>query len=376
MDPQQRILLTCAAEALDDANLRDVRNSKLKIGVFTGTSLPEYHLANLRRSIDVNTMSPRLAGGGALSSSAAHIAVSLGLNGPALSVDTACSTSLTATHVAIQMLRERQCDLAVVGACNLILSPFTTAALDAASLLSTNGLNTPLGADGDGYVRGEGCGVLILARHQDVRDSSGHIYSLIRSSSIYQHGRRARVSTVSAVAQITAIRESLARAELLPHEIQFVEAQANGSADAATIEIESIAEAYERQQADDPPLFVGSCKANLGYLEHASGMASIIKVALSLYQAQIPGQPGLTDPHPSFAGRPALRASLELSEWPQSAKNMAGVSAFGFTGTNAHLIMEGLTNPAREARPSLPALRSALAGSRARSFWSDGNVWT
>jgi acyl transferase domain-containing protein len=368
MDPQQRLLLTTAAEALEDAGLTERQH--LRVGVFTGVSTVEYNFAALRNGLAAGRLSPYMGPGGALSGTAARVAVGLGLNGPAMTVDTACSSALVALHLANAALERQECDVAVVGACHLLLSPFTAGVFDKAGMLSPTGRSRPFTAGADGYIRGEGCGVLVLKRLRDAQADGDHTYALVRGSAVYQHGDRAHISTVPSMGQTRVIEQALTRAGVQPHEVQFVEAQANGSKIGGVIEAESLAAAYDRQSPDAPPLFVGSCKANLGYLETASGAASLIKAVMALRSGVIPGQPDFDRADPDIAWhRTSLRVPREATPWPASPRRLAGVSAFGFTGTNAHVLLEA----AGDASPRAAVPSTKTTGS---SYWSEGNVWS
>lgn len=370
MDPQQRLLLLCAARALEDAGPHDP--SSTRVGVFAGVSTVEYPFAHLRNGVDAKELSPYMGTGLALSATAARIAVGLRLNGPVLTVDTACSSALTAVHLASAALRRGECDLAVVGACHLQLAPFTSAVFDRAEMLSRTGRSRPFTAEANGHVRGEGCGVLVLKRLRDAKADCDRPYAVIRGSSVYQHGDRAAMSAVPAIGQRRVMEQALRAAEIDPLDVQFVEAQANGSKVGGIIEVESTADAYRRVDPDLSPLYLGSCKANLGYLETASGAASLIKTALSLYHGEIPPQAGFDTPDPDIPwGRLAVRVPRERTPWPPGDRRLAGVSSFGFTGTNAHVLMEAFPEaPPRTTRPD------AAARDRGRSYWPSTHSWT
>ncbi|MFI9359479.1 polyketide synthase [Kitasatospora sp. NPDC053057] len=371
LDPQQRLLLEVTARALADAGLtlQEVRGRR--IGVFVGVGAMEYHLARLRNGLPADGISPYEATGATPSAAAGRLSVALGVNGPALSLDTACSTGLTATHLAAQALRSGECDLALVGAANLLLSPLTSGVLERAGMLSPTGRSRPFAADADGYVRSEGAGVLVLKRHRDAAADRDRVYALVRGTAIHQHGDRPSLTLPSGLGQRAVIKRALEQSHLEAHQVQFVEAHANGIPLGAAVEAESTAQAYGRASADTPPLYLGSCKANLGYLEFASGIAALMKTALALSHGEIPPHPGADRLDPAIPWQQlGLRFCDRPTPWPQASRRIAGVSAFGFTGTNAHLLMEhdpksASSGPGNAAAPGAP-------GSR---HWSDDHSW-
>jgi acyl transferase domain-containing protein len=362
MDPQQRMLLTQARHALDDAGITDRRGTRA--GVFVSVTAPEYGLAAVRNGIKEFTAP--MSTGTVISAAAGRVATALGLSGPALTLDTACSSTLTAVHLAGQALRAGECDVAVVGASHLLLSPITTGVFASAGLLSPSGACRPFTARADGYVRGEGAVVLVLKREHDAKDDTP--YAVIRSSAVHQHGGRAALSSPSAAGQRQVVRDCLRAAEVDPAEVGYVEA--HGSADKVTdtVEVDALATAYERQKADAPPLYVGSGKVNLGYLETAAGAAGLARAILAVGHRTVPPQPDFTDPAPDIPWqRLSLTVPTKATPWPDTGRVLAGVNAFGFTGTNAHVLIEAPSNPRPDA-----ADRIQHTG---RPYWHDSYTW-
>jgi len=356
LDPQQRLLLMCAAEALADANLTSAELGRRRVGVFVGMSAVEYGLARLRNGPRTGGLSPHAATGGALSGAAGRVALAMGLNGPSMTVDTACASALTALHLACTALRRRECELAVVGASHLLLSPWSTAIFETTGVLSPSGRTRPFAADADGYVRGEGCGVLVLAMAGGGLPSTP--YALVRGSAVDQQGERLAMTVLSGACQQRVITSALEHAGVDPASVAYVEAQANGSPLAGRVELEAIADAYRRRSPDAPPLRVGSCKANLGYLETASGMASLIKAVLAVGRAEIPPQVGVDELDPAAPwDRWSIEVPRKATPWPAGGRRIAGVSAAGFTGTCAHAVVEAAPEP--ESAPGEPASGSA-----------------
>ncbi|HXZ00094.1 MAG TPA: polyketide synthase [Stellaceae bacterium] len=358
MDPQQRLVLEVAIQALADANLSRAALRGRPVGIFIGSVTAEYPLA-----LPIETITP-LSGTGTLQSAlSGRLGLMLGVNGPAVTIDTASSSVLTSLHLAVQSLRRRECDIAIVGASHLVLSPFLTTALARADMLSPTGRCRPFAEDANGYVRAEGCGMLVLKRNQDAAADGDLPYAQIRGSAIYQHGGRLGLSIASAAGQKTTMELALRNAGIDPLDVSYVEAQANGSRLGAVVEAEAIVDAYGRQSPTAPPLYLGSCKANIGYLEHASGAAGLIKLALALAHGEIPPQVGAErlDPDISRLSREgaALRFARKPTPWPATGRRAAGVSAVSLTGLGAHVVLEGVSD--RAATPPEPLKLTAPA---------------
>lgn len=361
LDPQQRILMTCAAEAVADANLTRAQLGDRRVGVFTAATSIEYHQVYLRNGVEPRHLSRHVASGGTLSGTAGRVATGLGLRGPAMTVDTACSSALTALHLACAALRRRECDLAVVGACHLLLSPWTTAAFAQTGVLSGSGRCLPFAADADGYVRAEGCGVVVLQRQRDAVADGASPYALVRGTAVHQHGERLGMSVASALSQQFVMEEALRQAQVAPEDVAYVEAHANGLKLATVVEVEATAAAYRRTVAGAPQLYVGSCKANLGYLETASGIAGLIKAVLAVRHGAVPPQPEFGDIDPDGGWhRIPVTVPRHAAAWPDLPRRLAGVSAFGFTGTDAHAVVEAAVD---RAAPAGPADRAGPADS-------------
>ncbi|MFG2193632.1 beta-ketoacyl synthase N-terminal-like domain-containing protein [Streptomyces sp. NPDC048639] len=342
MDPQQRLLLEAAVQALADANLSRARLAERSVGVFAGAGPVEYPYAWLRGGLPEGALSGHMSTGSSPSAFSGRIALALRVNGPVITVDTASSSMLTAVHLAVQALRRRECDIALVGACNVLMSPFSTGILDRAGMLSPTGRSRPFTRHADGHVRGEGCGVVVLKRYADAVADGDEPYAVVRGSAVHQQGDRPGMSVASARGQKAVVELALRDAGVEPDGVQYVEAQANGSKLGGVIEAESVAESYARHSPAAAPLHVGSCKANLGYLETASGAPGLMKTALALAHAELPPQPGENDLDPDIPWqRMALRFAAKATPWPSDGgPRRAGISGFGFGGTNAHVVLE------------------------------------
>ena len=361
MDPQHRLLLEVAIQALADANMTRTELRGRRVGIFIGVSVVEYGLAALRNGVSVTDMSPHMGTGYLLSAASGRLGLTLGVNGPALTIDTASSSALSAAHLASLALRRRECDLALVGACHLLLSPLSTVTLARAGMLSATGRCRPFAEEANGHVRAEGCGILVLKRHQDAVADGDLQYALIRGSAVHQQGERAALTLASASGQKSVMEMALRNAGVDPLDVRYLEAQANGSRLGAAIESESIAEAYGRRGSSAAPLYLGSCKANIGYLETASGVAGLMKTVLALAHGEIPPQAEVDNLDSKVPwDRWSLRVPRTPLPWPSEGRRLAGVNAFGITGTLAHVVLEGTPPKAPAIAASPPGLRALL----------------
>jgi len=364
MDPQHRLLLEVVWEALEDANIPPPQLAGAPVGVFTGICTSDYFTLRIMGS-ELTDVDPRFATGVSASVAAGRIAYHLGLKGPALSVDTACSSSLVAVHLAVESLRRGECDVAVAAGVNAILSPFSTIALSAARMLSPDGRCHTFDAAANGFVRGEGCGVVVLKRLADAIAAGDPIRAVIRGSAVNQDGRTSSLTAPNGPSQEQVIRAALRDAGVSTAEIGYVEAHGTGTALGDPIEMNALVNVFCADR--ERPLVVGSAKTNMGHLEAAAGIGGLIKTALALEHATIP--PHLhferPNPHLDLEGRP-VRIPVVAEAW--SGKRMAGVSSFGMSGTNAHVVLEQWAAPAEQAYdgPALPLVISARTASALR----------
>jgi 3-oxoacyl-[acyl-carrier-protein] synthase II len=369
IDPQQRLLLEVTVRALADANLSRAQLRRQTVGVYVGATASEYNFAGLRNGAGPEELSPAMATGTTPSGAAARIGLALGVEGPALTLDTACSTALSAVHCAAGALRSGECDVALVGVSHLILSPVGSHILELAGLISPTGRSRPFTADADGSLRAEGCGVIVLERHRQAVEAGRTAYALIRGSAVHHNGDRPTMASASGSGMRTVIDLALNRSGVAPHQVQYVEAQANGSRIAGIVEAEILSEAYHRGEPDAPALYLGSSKAVLGYLETASAVVSLMKTALALQHAVIPPQPGADNPDPAIAWpRSGLTLPAGPQPWPTSTRRLAAVNAVGFTGIAAHVVLEGApgVDPSDQSNQSgRPVLLILSAHSRA-----------
>lgn len=342
MDPQQRLLLEVSWEALEVACLAPERLCGTATGVFIGIGGTDYSKIPAQFEDYYQHIDAHVGTGNALSIAANRLSYILDLHGPSLAVDTACSSGLIGVHLAVQSLRNRECDAALAGGVNLILSPETTIAFSKARMLSPDGHCRPFDAAANGYVRGEGCGIIVLKRLTDALREGDHVLAVIRASSANQDGRTSGITAPNSRAQLAVIRAALAQAGLGPDAVSFIEAHGTGTPLGDPIEVQALTEVFRQEAAVQPPCYLGSVKANIGHTETASGLAGIIKVVLMLQHGVIPAQLHFTslNPHMSLEGS-RLRIPTELIEWRSAeGPRVAGVSSFGFGGTNVHVILE------------------------------------
>ncbi|HEX4446240.1 MAG TPA: type I polyketide synthase [Polyangiaceae bacterium] len=301
-----------------------------------------------------------LASGNAHSVAAGRIAYFLGLHGPALSIDTACSSSLVALHVACQSLRRGESQVALVGGVNLMCSPETTMALSKAHMLAPDGRCKTFDAAADGFSRGEGCGVLVLKRLADAVADGDRVLAVVKGTAVNQDGKSGGLTVPSGPAQEAVIRAALADAGLAPADVGYVEAHGTGTTLGDPIEVRALAGALGTGRPAGDPLIIGSVKTNFGHLESAAGIVGVMKVVLSLVHEQIPRHLHFKEPSPhiSWSEYPVTVASKARS-WPRGTRRrVAGVSSFGFSGTNAHIVLEEAPPP--NDAPAEKAIERAL----------------
>ena len=341
MDPQQRLLLEVSWRALEDAGIAPPSLEGSRTGVFLGVSAGDYYQL-MRNAGGMAGFDAYTASGTAHSIASGRLSYTLGLRGPSLSVDTACSSSLVAIHQAVASLRRRESDLALAGGVNLILGPDITVALSRARMMAPDGRCKAFDARADGFVRGEGCGMLVLQRLADARAAGRRVLAVIRGIAANQDGRSNGLTAPNGPAQEAVLREALADAGLQPQDIGFVEAHGTGTSLGDPIEVQALHAVLGNGRAAGQPLRVGSVKAAIGHLEAAAGVAGLIKAVLVLRHGQIPGQLHLREPNPYIPwDRLAVEVPRALTPWPAGATpRRAGVSSFGFSGTNVHVVIE------------------------------------
>ncbi|NQE34725.1 type I polyketide synthase [Microcoleus asticus] len=335
MDPQQRLLLEVSWEALENAGLAPDKLAGSQTGVFVGMCACDY------RELLLNP--PLRAGTGVVRSIAANrLSYFLTLRGPSMTLDTACSSSLVAVHMACQSLRTKESNLALVGGVNIILSPEWTIAFSQAGMMASDGLCKTFDAAADGYVRGEGCGAVILKRLSDALKDGDRILALLRGSAVNQDGRSVGLTAPYGLAQQALIRQALENAGVSPREIDYVEAHGTGTPLGDATEVQSLAAVLRQGRSPEEQCALGTAKTNIGHLEGAAGIAGLIKAVLSLQHGEIPPHPHLKEINPDIAleKTPFIIPTKQRPWSPQIKPRFAGVSSFGIGGTNAHVVLE------------------------------------
>jgi myxalamid-type polyketide synthase MxaC len=367
LDPQQRLLLTVCWEALEDAGLATSRVINDNIGVFVGISTHDY-LNLLTEELDLADIDGYTLTGNAGSVASGRIAYALGLQGPAVSVDTACSSSLVALHFACQSLRQGECNAALLGGVSLHLSPLSHIAFCRLGALSRSGACRSFDAAADGFARGEGCGIVVLKRLGDALSDGDRVLGVLRGSAVNQDGRSTGLTVPHGPSQQTVMRNALARAGVEPKQVGYVEAHGTGTPLGDSVELQSLAATYAAGRTPGDPLRLGSVKTNIGHLEAAAGMASLIKVLLAMRHGAIPPQLHFREPNPNADwSRLPLRVVTEEEPWaPDRGPRIAALSAFGISGTNAHVIVEEPPAPASGSEVEEPG-RERLFTLSARS---------
>ena len=341
MDPQQRVLLEVAWEALEHAGIAPDGIGGSRTGVMMGVYYTEYQSTS---AANPDTIDAYCATGNAHSVTVGRIAYLLGLRGPAVALDTACSSSLVAVHLACQSLRMRESDLALAGGVNLILRPETQLALSKWGMLSPRGRCLAFDAGADGFVRGEGAGVVVLKRLTDAVCDGDRVLAVVRGSAINQDGRSNGLTAPNALAQRDVITRALRSADVAAASVNFVEAHGTGTALGDPIEFDALSATYGR---GDGPCALGAVKTNMGHLEGAAGIAGFIKAALAVHRAQIPPNLNFAQWNPAIdASTTRLFVPTDLAPWPDCpGPRRAAVSSFGLGGTNAHVVLEQGPDP-------------------------------
>ena len=361
LDPQQRLLLEVAWEALENAGQPAAEMVGSQTGVFIGISGNDY-ASLMTNSGGIEDINPYNGTGTAFSVASGRLSYVLGLQGPSVSIDTACSSSLVAVHQACQSLRSNECNLALAGGVNAILTPEATVYFSKLHAMATDGRCKTFDASADGYVRSEGCGIVILKRLLDAIAGGDTILAVIRGTAVNQDGRSNGLTAPNGLAQQAVIRAALNSAGISAQDVTYIEAHGTGTELGDPIEIRSIGAV---QEGRDPstPLVVGSVKANIGHAEAAAGVAGLIKVVMALQAHQIPGQLHIKklNPYVNWPDLPLIIPTSNL-DWivPEGKARIAGLSSFGFSGTNVHLIVAEAPAIKTESPDAIPEKSNLL----------------
>ncbi|AGC47285.1 polyketide synthase [Myxococcus stipitatus DSM 14675] len=352
MDPQQRMLLEECWRALERAGIPPSGLAGSRTGIFVGLMHNDYNVLGISADVEISSSSlnyPSMAAG--------RISHTLGFQGPALTVDTACSSSAVTVHLACQSLRNDESDMALAGGVSLSLSPVTMMVECQNRMLSADGRCKAFDASADGFARGEGCGMVVLKRLSDALAHGDPILGVIRGSALNHDGRSSGLMVPNGRAQERVIRMALDGCGVEPDQVSYIEAHGTGTALGDPIEMEALRSVFGRKSTRAEPLFVGSVKTNIGHLEAAAGIAGLIKVLLSLQNEAIPSHLHFEHPNPNIRwdDLPVVIPTA-LRPWPRGAqRRLAGLSSFGFSGTNVHLVVEEAPvlprPPAERARP-------------------------
>lgn len=347
MDPQQRLLLEVAYEAIEDGGQPLERLSQRRTGVFVGISTNDYAQIQSthqeRNAIDTYTTT-----GGVMSIVANRLSYCFDFKGPSLIVDTACSSSLVATHLACRSLWTGESDVALAAGINIIICPEAFIGFSRLSMLSPHGRCKAFDADGNGFVRAEGVGVVLLKPLSQALADDDPIYALIRATTVNQDGRTNGITVPNEQAQAAMLRDACQQAGIAPEQIQYIEAHGTGTLVGDPIEANALGQVLSANRPDGEYCRVGSVKTNIGHLEAGSGIAGLIKTALALHHGMIPPNLHFQTPNPYINFEQLkLRVQDRLEPWPQNGggPRLAGVNSFGFGGTNAHVLLQGFEAP-------------------------------
>ncbi len=340
MDPQQRLLLETSWEALEDAGQVPKNLKESQTGVFVGMWTNDYTEKMYKAIEDINLY---VTTGGGRYAASGRLSYFFGLQGPSLTVDTACSSSLVTVHLACQSLREGESDLALAGGVNLILEPAVSIGYSRSKMLSPDGRCKFGDVSANGYVRSEGAGMIVLKRLSDAKADNDHIYAIIRGSAVNNDGRSSELLVAPGVgSQVKMLREAYGNAGIDPAQVGYVEAHGTGTPVGDPVELEALGTVLSENRDASRACRIGSIKTNIGHTESASGVAGLIKVALSLEHKSIPPSLHFKNPNPKIPWKDLkLEMQTELTGWPDSSSpRIASVNSFGVTGTNAHVVLE------------------------------------
>jgi len=355
LDPQHRLLLEVTWEALEHGGQTPESLKDSSTGVFIGIGRNDYGQTRFTDSSKNEEISIYDGTGNSLCFASGRISYVMGLQGPNMAIETACSSSLVAVHLACQSLRNQECKLAITGGVNLNFSPEVAIFLSSSQVLSPDGRSKTFDARADGFGHSEGCGIVVLKRLSDAIANGDKIWATIRGSAVNHDGPSSGITVPNQIAQEKLIRQALTSAKVDPTEVDYVEAHGTGTSLGDPIEIGALASVLCRQRSHSNPLAIGSVKTNLGHLEAAAGIVGLIKVVLSLNHEEIPPHLHFSTPNPHIPWN-EISVVVPTSPIPWSRGNksrIAGVSSFGFSGTNAHVVLEEAPIPVKNSQSKI-----------------------
>ena len=336
LDPQQRLLFQVVWHALENAGLDGLSLKDSKTGVYTGCATGEYfHILN--RSLESDEVNAYIGIGNSYAATSGRISYFLGTQGPALTVDTACSSSMVAAHLGCRDLVAGAADMAIISGTNVLLNPFGYISFSRAKMLAPDGRCKTFDKDADGYVRSEGMGTIICKRYADAVQAGDRIWAVIHGTAVNQDGAGNGFTAPNGRAQVSLYSQTLEAAGKMAKDIDWIECHGTGTRLGDPIEVDSIQEIYGALRTT--PLYISSVKTNIGHLEAAAGVASMIKVALSLKNRKIPGHRNFNQLNPFIKLNHNTKIPLTLLDMETSRTYQVGISSFGITGTNSHMIM-------------------------------------
>jgi acyl transferase domain-containing protein/acyl carrier protein len=354
LDPAQRLLLELAWQALEHAALAPHELRGTATGVFIGTRGSDYFQGQTNWQPQDATR--YFATGNAASTLAGRLSYQFGFTGPCFALDTACSSSLVALHQAALSLQRGECHTALVGAANVVLDPFGTIAISKAQMLAPDGRCKAFSAAADGYVRSEGAGILVLKRLADAQQGGDRILAVVRGSAVNQDGASAGLTVPSSAAQEAVIRSALGDAGLEPDAIDYIEAHGTGTSLGDPIEVAAL-DAVFATETRETPLALGTIKTQIGHTEPAAGLAGLIRVVLAMRHEKLTANLHFDEPNPHIRWDTTVVSVVGAERaWPRHPERprRAGINSFGFSGTNAHVVIEEAPEPPPPTTPSLP----------------------
>jgi acyl transferase domain-containing protein/NADPH:quinone reductase-like Zn-dependent oxidoreductase/acyl carrier protein len=355
IDPQHRLLLEVCWEALENAGVPVTRDAEpANTGVFIGLTTNDY-LTDMVERKGYTTINSFYGIGNAHNAASGRISHTFGFAGPSMTIDTACSSSLTSVHLACQALLNNECKMAIAGGVNTLLNPVNSIITAQAKMLSPEGRCKTFDDAADGYIRSEGCGALVLMRLEDAIEQNKNVLAVIKGSGVNHNATSSSITVPNMSAQAALIKSVLKKSNIQPEEVTYIEAHGTGTNLGDPIELRALQQVYANSHNKSNPLYVGSVKSNIGHTESAAGIAGIIKTVLSLRKKTIPGNIHFKQPNTNinWDGLPFVIPTAP-QKWnvANGKSRIAGVSSFGVSGTNAHILLQEYLQEEIEANQS------------------------